>query len=423
MDSRFGSRAFLGGVDPSSPLSPRYAGSRFDSFNRTLRRRLGHGGVAHRVAAPPAPAQRKKDQRQAPGLIVPFGAAAHEHSEGPFLDTTFVPGSNTVQVYNGGVPSHGFLRGVWIYVTCSGGVAGTAHEDAPWNLLDRIELRDVNGGEIFSLDGYNAFLASFLGGYDFIQDPRMDPHYVGTTPNFAFAIWVPVEIHHSTGLGSLANQNAAAEYKLTIRGNTSANVWSVAPTTIPTVRVRCYLETWTLPDKTDPGGRVQAQLPPLHGTTQFWSVSQDDVASGNDSLKLTRLGNMLRAIILVTRNGAGARNASILPELLELHWDQRILLQEHRDRRRSKMARQFITSSAGLPTGVYAFNMDTDILGHAGDGTTELWLPTRQSTRMEFKGAFSAGSVQVLTNDVAPVEVNQARRYVETSETGFEPSV
>jgi hypothetical protein len=46
-----------------------------------------------------------------------------------------------------------------------------------------------------------------------------------------------------------------------------------------------------------------------------------------------------------------------------------------------------------------------------------------QSSRLELNGvAAAAGTLQVCTNDVAPVEVNPAERYVETSTTGFHPA-
>lgn len=100
------------------------------------------------------------------------------------------------------------------------------------------------------------------------------------------------------------------------------------------------------------------------------------------------------------------------------------MIQEHRAHRRTKMAEQFLTTAAGIPAGVLAYSFDTDVLGHGGDGTPELWLPTVQSSRLEFQGGdWTAGDVEVLINDVAPVEVDQARRYVETSETGFEPAI
>ena len=44
---------------------------------------------------------------------------------------------------------------------------------------------------------------------------------------------IPFEINSENGLGSLPNQDASAPFKLQVTGNTSANIWQTAPTTIP----------------------------------------------------------------------------------------------------------------------------------------------------------------------------------------------
>lgn len=422
----FGSRGFLGGVDPDAPLSPRYGSSRFDSINRGIRDRFG-GGVRYRMNGGAATAtQRKKPGRAAPVALVPFGAAAHRHTE-PFYDASFTPGTTTQQVGPIDVPSYGFIRHVYVLVTTSGGVAGSGvlDEDAPFNVFSSVQLSDVNGAPIFGpLDGFQAFLANLYGGYAFQQDPRLAPDYNGSSVvGFTFGLRIPVEIHGNNGLGSLANQNSAASYKLSMTLNTIANIWSVTTgLTAPTVRIRCYLEAWSLPDAVDRAGRPQAQLPPLHGTTQFWSVSSDSVSTGRDTVKISRVGNLIRTLIFICRS-SGTRTTADFPEVLELWWDNRQLLMEHRNFRRQLMMERFIHSSAGVPAGVFAFDFDHDVLGHGGDGTPELWLPTVQSTRLELQGTWDASDVEILVNDVAPVEVNQAQRYVETSETGFEPAV
>ena len=60
----------------------------------------------------------------------------------------------------------------------------------------------------------------------------------------------------------------------------------------------------------------------------------------------------------------------------------------------------------------------------AGDDTPALWWATVQASRIELDGvAEAAGNVQILTNDIAPGEVNPAERYVETSATGFQPQI
>lgn len=412
----------LGGVDASAPVSPFYGRSRFDDLSSGMRRRMGER-VHYRVEAV-APTQRKKKSRQGQvSALIPFGASAHRHVE-PFGDVTLTPGTTTQRINLGDIPSYGYIRHVWLLVTGAGGVGGALGEDGPWNALSEISLSDVNGATIFGpLDGFQAFCANLFGGYAFHQDPRVHPAYSATAPNFAFALRVPVEIHANNGLGSLANQNAAATYRLSATLNTLANIFPTAPTTAPTIRVRAFLEAWSLPDKVDRAGRPQAQLPPLHGTTQFWTASGPETKSaGRGSVAIKRVGNLLRTIVFICRAG-GARSNAVFPEQAELWWDNRVLLMEHRDYRRARMAEGVLTAAAGLPTGVFAYSFDDDVLGHVGDGTPELWLPTVQSTRLELQGTFGAGDVQTLINDVAPVEVDQSRRYVETSETGFEPAV
>jgi len=76
-----------------------------------------------------------------------------------------------------------------------------------------------------------------------------------------------------------------------------------------------------------------------------------------------------------------------------------------------------------VPAGVFPYQFSHDVLGHAGDGTPELWLPTVQSSRLELQGTFAAGDLEILTNDVAPVEIQPEERYQEFSETGFTPEV
>jgi hypothetical protein len=70
------------------------------------------------------------------------------------------------------------------------------------------------------------------------------------------------------------------------------------------------------------------------------------------------------------------------------------------------------------------FDYNHDVLGHLGDGTPELWLPTVQATRFEFQGTWGDDcNVELLVNDVAPVETSPDMRYAEDSRTGFTPEV
>lgn len=359
-----------------------------------------------------------------PVQVVPFTAAAHEHVE-PAFDVSITPGANAVTLGPFDVPAYGYLRHIWLLVEGTGGTGGTAAADAPWNVFQEVTLLDVNGAPIFGpYTGYNTFLANLFGGYVFRSDPRKMGEYVPTAPNLVFAMRIPIEILHNNGLGSLSNQNAAASYKVRLVINPSTVIFSVAPSPLPTFRIRGFLEAWSQPTDRDLAGRPQATAPPSHGTTQYWSYFNKAVSAGDNVILLPRVGNLIRTLIFVARDGSGVRQSvATMPDPLEIRWDARQLIYEPRILRRAAMAERFDYGIDTMTQGVIVYDMSHDVLGHGGDGTPELWLPTVQSTRLEFHSTgFSVGSVDVLTNDVAPAEVYPGARYDEGSATGFHPA-
>ncbi len=369
--------------------------------------------------AAPAPATA-----QPPAPVVaplPFVYAAHEHVE-PAFDATVTPGAASVQLGIFDVPAYGFLRDLNLVVTASGGTLGPGvfNADAPWNVLDEVTLLDVNGAPIVGpLTGYQLFLANLFGGYAFKSDPTLQPDFA-TGISFAFQLRIPVEISHHDGMGAIANQNAAASFKVRIRVAASTTLFTTPPTTPPAVRVRGFLEAWSQPTGTDMGGRAQETVPPRHGTTQYWSVQTFSVAAGARNLLVARVGNLIRAQIIVVRDGTGARVANAaLPDPIEIRWDARQLLLEARTMRLARTA-ETLAGTPTLPAGVLVYSYDRTALGHNGDGSPALWLPTVQATRLEIVATnWPAGSVELLTCDVAPVEIDPATRYVENSQTGF----
>lgn len=395
--------------------------SRFDSMVGRLRQSF------YRQAVAPSPSQRKKDARQAPAPLIEFTGSAHEFTEQIFDATKNI--STNTQAYGPiDVKAYGYLRNVVLEVHVTGLTGGTAHEDAPFNLLDNVALRDVNGGWIqHPVQGFDLFCENLYGGNGiaFQQDPRLQPDYDGATPNFDYFLRIPVEILANNGLGALGNQNAAAVYQLTADLNTIANVWTVAPTGTGAVRLRCWTEAWTQPRPQSLDGRLQAVMPPDHGTTQEWSKQVVAYNSGDNQLQLKRVGNLIKSIILINRNDDAppVRNTSEFPDPLEVRWDSKQLFKEPRSLRRNYMIERTIHSSSGIPTGVFSYSFAHDVLGHNGNGTPELYLPTMQSTRFEFVGNFGgAGSLTILTNDVLPVETDQGERYDFEGATGFVPA-
>ena len=368
--------------------------------------------VAAPAAAPPvAPA--------AP--LVPFVQGAHEHIEAAFTVGALVPGANGVEHGPFDVPAYGYIRHIMLEVEATGGTlgAGVLAADYPWNLFERITLSDVNGSPIFELDGWATLWANIAGGYAFEQDPRL-VDYDGTI-NTRFYLRIPVEINHFDGLGAISNQNSAASYKVTLRTRPSAQLYTTAPTTIPTFTIRGYLEAWSLPNEVDAVGRPQEQKPPLHGTSQYWSSNSKATIAGANTLQITKQGNMIRNIIFIARNAAGARIDSAFFDPVTFQWDQNNLYQEsqrgHTIRLEEKLHR------VNRDTGVFAYFFAHSDQNRNGDGPPNLWLPTVQSTRMELAGNIvTAGSIQVVMNDIAPVEINPPDRYETPNRTGFAPN-
>lgn len=371
------------------------------------------GGAA---AAPPRGGQ--------PGVIpaLPFTASAHEHTE-PAFTLTVTPTTAVQQQNPIDIPAYGYIRHIFLEVSCAGGAGGTANADFPFNLFSSVNLQDVNGANIFGpLDGYATYLANLFGGFANRSNPVDSPLYVGTAPNPVFYLRIPVEISHKDGLGALSNQNAAANYKLNLAINSIAGMTSAAFTTAPTVTIRGWLEAWTLPSPVDGRGRPQAQVPPMLGTGQMWSSRTQSVLVGANTVALTRVGNLIRTLLFVSRDATGARVDTSFPDPVSFNWDGMVI---HNASQRYLKQRAYEQTNGvlTLPTGVFPFLFNNAGPEQAiGNENPDLWLPTSNSSRLEIVGSSAAaGSIQVLTNEVAPVEQDQAERYMDHSATAWNP--
>lgn len=366
------------------------------ALNMGFRPSIAGGAVAAQGAVPAAP----------------FTASAHEHVE-PAFTVSATPGATVTQFNPQNVPAYGYVRHLYLDIQATGGVGGTLAADAPWNIIQSITLQDVNGANIVGpMDGYALYLANLVGGYANRSNPQDAPDFVGSAPNPSCFLRVPVEISRKDGLGALANQNAAANYQVAITLNTSANIFSVAPTTAPLITIRAYLEAWTLPAPMDNRGTPQSQVPPMLGTGQYWSTRNQAVAAGANTIGLTRVGNYIRNLVFIARDGTGARADTVFPDPLILNWDG---MQVHNASQRY-LRQFFYEKTNGIltrPTGVFVLPFDIGGADQAlGNETPDLWLPTTQSSRIEATGnSAGAGTVQVLTNEVAPVDADQTTRY------------
>lgn len=354
---------------------------------------------------------------------VPFIRASAEHREPTGVDVSrqFTASDQDLGVFD--IPAYGYLRSVLILVTATGGVgAATAAEDSPFNAIKNIALTEPNGATIAQFDsGHGCFLANKWGGYRFApgSDFRASPTFSavgGSGGNFAFILRVPVEMNLRDGLGSLPNQNAAATFKLrlTLAGNTQ--VYTAVPaTTQPTVRVRVFTEAWDQPE-TQSAGASNQLTPPAMNTTGFWSSQVYNVNAGNQTIRLTRVGNYIRNIIPVFRRAGTSRanGHTDWPDPLTLYLDTRPLDIVERNNWLHQLYERSghggtvgatvpaLDAPSGLDAGVFPYDFMHEFDGSLGRENRDLWLPTLGSTRLEIQGTFAnAGTLTVYTNDVA----------------------
>jgi hypothetical protein len=378
--------------------------------------------LATRQAAP----NRSRNQAP-PARRIPFTSASHEHTEPCFDTGAFTPAAATLNLGPFDVPSFGYLRHIFLEVTTSGAGtigAGVVSGDYPWNLFQSITLADVNGTTIFGpMDGYATKIANMVGGYAYEQDPSGSPIFSSSSTSPTFFLRIPVEISHHDALGALANQSAASTYKVSLNINPNTVWYSTVPTTTPTMRIRAFTEAWALPNVTDIAGRPQEQQPPNHGTAQYWSsATHQFAASGQITIPQERVGNLIRNLVFISRTAAGVRSDTVFPSPVQFWWDGRIIRQDTQN----YLINRFWETQTDVTrdTGVWCYPFSNSIMNRMGDESPSMWMPTVQASRVELQGVIAAaGSVQTLTNEIAPGEVDPIARYAETNAGGFHPEV
>lgn len=366
------------------------------------------------------------------GAATPFIRASAQHSEPTGYDVTTQMVAGTVTLPDIQVPAYGFLRSIILVVTAAA-TSGTAafFEDAPWSVLQNIVLQEPNGAQIANFpSGFDLFLANKYGGYQSANDPRESVNYstVLTGGGFTFSLRIPVELDGRSGLGSLPNQNSGALFrvKINLAGGTGAAtgpVYTTAPTTLPTVRIRAYAEEWDQPEASTNGVANQT-VPPALNTTQYWSRQDFVLNSGQSNVRLTRMGNYLRNLIFVYRNAAGSRSSTtqdaFWPDPATIYYDTRPLDTVSRAMWLDRIQERYgyggwgpggtlavpgtalaVDSGGGRDSSVFPFDFCHEFDGGVGFENRDLWLPTYSSTRFEIGGTWgAAGTLTVLTNDV-----------------------
>ncbi len=365
------------------------------------------------------------------GPKVPFVRASYQYREKMRADSVTLSTSQQTLTPVAITPG-GFLRGVWIEIgpPTTAGVLGTAvlgsPTDFPFALIATVVLEDVNGQSIVGpITGYELYMANKYGGYFPQDDPELNPGFTGTFASPYFVIWVPVEVR-SDGLGSLANTDARAQYRLIVTIDSQPNITSTGTiTTQPVFPVTYWVDYWAQVEAHSMTGEPQEQVPPGLGTTQFWYHEVPVVAAGAQTIKHNRVGNAIRVIVYILRNGAAAgaaqpanQRVSNFTDPIKLRMDNRYLFSESPNLlRRGIMGRLYLLTgpdgdpaAIGTPvkgileTGTLVVSFNQDVAYDPSPGDLGDWLETNEAQFLQLETTLAAtvATLTILTNDVAP---------------------
>lgn len=329
----------------------------------------------------------------------PFTKASKRLTE-PFYDNTIALGASAQQLQQIEVPATGYLRSIVLDVELSGTTGATYNPDAPYNVLEQVQLADVNGQPLVQLSGYDLFLSQLFGGYAFHADPTDYPGYSLGATGARFQLRIPVEIVQRNGLGALPNMNASMLYKIKMSLAPIADVYATSGTGA-TVRIRATVESWSNPQPQDLNGVPNSVRPPADGTAQNWSEYVSNVVVGLNTIRLPRVGNIIRNLVFVNRDATGARTDTGIPDDLRLMIDGNIWKHNSFAYEQQRIFELYGYGSADRPAGVWVLPLTDDFDGTPGQEIGDLWLATTGATRLELQGTFSAiGSLTVMTNDI-----------------------
>ena len=379
------------------------------------------------ATAPAAPAQAK-----APVAVIPFIRAARKKSAaltsvGPTALATSATTLAPIQVI-----AAGYLRRIKLTVTGtvpSNNAATVAFAgDGPFSVLAQVSLTQPNGTPLiqpisgFDLYVLNKYFAFSTGRFD----PVSDPAYSAVTGagvtggNFAFNLFIPIEVDERDGLGALANMAANQAYLLQVNLAASATVYTVAPTALPNISITYTMEYYSAPAPMTASGVPQQTAPTPIGSLNLVQV-QTPVISASTAMKtqLVNMGNAIRGVAFILRDSSGVRTETDWPTTVNIKYLGDVLFYKTSSQWNMEMASQYQYTAGktakpalnSLDNGVFIL---TDFMnsGGAGDNkvdgasSRDLLLLTDSATLFEFEAltTYGAGAstLKILLNAINP---------------------
>jgi len=325
-------------------------------------------------------------------------------------------------------PVGGYLRYLTLHMgssNASSTAAAVLSQDAPFNIIQNLFLRDPFGQPVIQADGFSLDQIAFYGGQrgmlGFGNDVGARPSFIPMPTASGAQAWnfnlpLPLEMD-SSGYCSLASMNAASQPQIQIQLNPLATVYPTPPTTPGTMQMALNEVFWMAPVDNP------SIAPPDVGSSAQWSVTraQSSVTSNAfQRIVLPRVGTFIHTLILILRDtGTSPGNQRVEaypPTDLSLWVDGVPITFEFLNERRDLMYQQFgaysynpVTAAVQkAPVGVvtYSFRESVQTAVSTAD-TYDLLLPTTPATLLEVAGTWGTftgnGILWTVTGELFPV--------------------
>lgn len=268
--------------------------------------------------APPKGGDTGKPQVARP---YPFPVGVYESGVQDY-DISLTQLATPVQFPLWNISPTGWMRGLWFdfTMTTSGNAATVVFNADPtaggFSGIQKVILYDLGGEVVLSLAAYEWLVTNKFGGYFEVGDPRADITFTqtagagGTGGSFHVILYLPLEAVARDGLGVVQNESKPG-WKVEVWMDSSAQTYTTPPTTLGSLRLRGFVDSYTEPASAAPNGRPFAQTPPVPGTLQYWKSESQALPTGNAKYDLTNgIGFPIRNIIYYVRDGSNSTRAT-----------------------------------------------------------------------------------------------------------------
>jgi hypothetical protein len=338
--------------------------------------------------------------RPAQGATAPAAAAQQAQPPIPFIRAsrkksalvgtiTATPTTTQLSLAAQQIRPAGFLARIRLVVqgTTAGNAAAVAFAaDAPWNILQQIGFVSPAGDTIMStIDGFTLFALNRYGAFaSGRRDPLADPTYSVTTGagatggSFKFMLDIPVEVDSRDAFCTLQNMAANQQFILQLSLNTLANIYTVAPTSAPSVTVTAVMEYYSAPNPTNGDGYPQQVTPSGNGSLSLIQIQTPSIVpSTTQNIQLVNVGNTIRFALFILRNASGVRTETDWPTVTNFYVNNDLYFYKNKDLWRSQMAIEYgatagITAAPtlnALDAGVFVL---TDFMNSGSAGGMEV---------------------------------------------------